>query len=204
VGGVQRKSVATQQLRVAVWAPKEYRLVGTPAPYDVITHNTFLQTLFKQERQISQQELDSWIGTSSNGVFDFPVEGVGTLYSSLGPQSELRVRWWHLPFLTWICCGTLIAIALLLRWTSWENKLTLVILGLAGSAIMAVCDYELTRYLLVASFWGAVAMFAIWILHELFGRTTNRRSVPGPHDGPPPAVIPPPGVFDSVTLGLPK
>ncbi|HUQ71440.1 MAG TPA: hypothetical protein VM165_18070, partial [Planctomycetaceae bacterium] len=110
----------------------------------------------------------------------------------------------HMPFFTWIVSGALVLIAVILRNTSWENKLTLLILASFLAAVAALQDADLVIHGLAVSCYGLAAMLGIWLVHGLLHRAKKPLPSGPPPAVPPGAVIPPPGVFDSVTLGLAK
>jgi hypothetical protein len=113
--------------------------------------------------------------------------------------------WWHLPFYTWIVSGALVLIAVVLRNTSWENKLTLILLGGFLAAVYALRDADLVAHGIGVASYGLVVMAALWLVQALF-RRTDRGGASGGGSPPNPTapVIPPPGVFDSVVLGMDK
>jgi hypothetical protein len=172
IGGYEAKGVAIQQLRLGVWIPDEYALIGTPENFTSDTRTT-LRDLFRKRRSTYQgtQDLDTWIGTDAGGVFEFPVEGHRHLYSSLAGRDAVQgFGWWHLPYYTWIVSGAIIAIAFLLRNTSWENKLTLLILAAFGACTYALKDADLVIHGLAVSVYGLTALVAIWVVHALLSR----------------------------------
>ncbi len=172
IGGYEAKGVAIQQLRLGVWVPDEYALIGTPENFTSETR-TSLRDLFRKRRAGHQgtQDLDAWIGTDAGGVFEFPVEGHRHLYSSLAGRDAVQgFGWWHLPYYTWIVSGAIIAIAFLLRNTSWENKLTLLILAAFCACTYALKDTDLVIHGLAVSIYGLTALVAIWVVHALLSR----------------------------------
>ena len=83
-------------------------------------------------------------------------------------------------------------VALVLRNTSWENKLSLLLLGGFLAAVWALYDADRVQYGLAVASYGIVAMVAIWVIHELAGGRSRRRNrTPrGSAPVPPAAVIP--------------
>ena len=59
-------------------------------------------------------------------MFDFPREGRRHVYSQLTALPTIELGWWHLAFYTAVVSGALALIAVVLRVTTWENKLTLI------------------------------------------------------------------------------
>jgi len=201
LGGSKVDAAPIQQFRVIVWTPDEFALVGTPRHFET-EHRPQLKELLTTGKSVPVgPDYQQWIGDDAAGLFDFPTEGHAYRYTNLGGRDRIELTWWHLPFFMWIVSGTLVIIAFVLRNTSWENKLTLLILVAFFAAVWALRDADLVMHGLAVSCYGLAAMVAIWLVHGLF-RRPRKSSVAGPPPTTPPAaVIPPPGVFDSVTLG---
>ncbi len=204
LGGTD-SGVPVQQFRVAIWIPNEFALVGTPNQFERLRRPSWQQLFRTQRPETSTSENDTWIGGQPGGVFDFPTEGQSYVYTNLGGQSLIKLNWWYLPFYTWIVSGTLVIIAVVLRNTTWENKLTCLIVAAFMASAYALKDADLVLHGLAVASYGLVALLAIWILHGLLQFSKSRRNRNQPPPGlPPAAVIPPPGIFDMVTLGMHK
>lgn len=186
IGGSGNAGVAVQQLQVKVWVPPEYSLVGTPTNFTVQTKTGLRDMLFGSTNPMfGNQDLDSWIGHDTGGIFDFPTEGKAFQYMNLGGSKDIKLAWWHVPFYTWIISGGLVLIALILRNTSWDNKLTIVIIGLFAACAYALKDYDLILHGLQAASFGLVALLAIWLIHSLL-KLSPPSSVPSEKLVPPP------------------
>lgn len=188
-GAAGKESAAVQQLRVAVWVPDEYALVGTPKNFTLESRPP-LRTFFLGRRgvgtvQNTGQNLEQWIGAEAGGIFDFPTEGRRHVYSSLGGHPLVKLHWWHLPFFTWIMSGALVIAALVLRHTGCENKLTLLFLAAFAAAAYALSDQDLVLHGLAVASYGLVIGAGLWLLSGL----TTRKPVTVPT--PPPASPPP-------------
>ena len=189
VGGAEANGVAVQQLRAAVWVPDDYALVGTPKNFSVMTRTKLGVLLFGHNKHVvATQDLDGWIGGDSGGIFDFPIEGRRYDYTNLGgrdssekdgqssPLRTVDLGWWYLPFYTWIVSGAIVLIAIVLRRTSWENKLTLLIVAAFAAATYALKDVDLIIHGLAVAAYGLVALIAIWLVHCLLNE--HKRSAP--------------------------
>lgn len=204
LGGVGEHAAPVQQLRVGVWVPDEYALVGQPKHF-VNDHPPRVRPMWQRFSKTDLPELRQWIGDDGGGLFDFPTEGHAYAYNNLGGHDRIEVMWWHLPFYTWIVSGALVLMAVVLRNTSWENKLTLVLLGGFLAAVYALRDADMVAHGIGVASYGLIAMAALWLIQALF-RRTDRGGAAGGGSPPNPTapVIPPPGVFDSVVLGMDK
>lgn len=168
IGGVGTIGTAVQQMHVKIWTPPEYTLVGTPKNFSVQTRTRLREALLGSGNpSFGVQDLDSWIGHDTGGIFDFPTEGKWFQYMSLGGARQLEVGWWHMPFYTWAISGAIVIIALILRNTSWDNKLTIVIISLFAACAYSLRDYDLVLNGLSAAIYGIVSLIAIWLIHSL-------------------------------------
>ncbi len=182
IGGVGAGGTAVQQMQVKIWVPPEYSLVGTPKNFSVQTRTRFREFLLGSRNvSFGEQDLDKWIGHDTGGIFEFPTEGKWFQYMSLGGARQIEIGWWHLPFYTWVISGAFVLIALILRNTSWDNKLTIAIICMFAACTFALRDYDLVLHGLSAAAYGIVALVAIWLVHAVlmikpFGESDAFRS----------------------------
>lgn len=168
IGGDGNAGVAVQQLHTKIWVPPEYSLIGTPKNFSVQTRTPLREMLLgRSSTTFGEPNLDAWIGHDTGGIFDFPTEGKWFQYMNLGGSKQIDVGWWHLPFYTWVVGGALVLIALILRNTSWENKLTLIVIGLFAACAYALKDQDLILHGVQVAAYGLAAMLAIWLIHGL-------------------------------------
>ena len=178
LGGVAQQghaAVAVQQLRTAVWVPKEFALVGTPKDFtpEQPTHFELLAGAVGSATSTSQ--LDSWFGDTSSGLFAFTPAGRAYVYSRLGTSDGIDVSYWRTSKVTWWISGTLFVIAVVLARTSWENRLTILLSVAFVGALYALQDEDKVLNGLAAARWGILAMLAYWFIHAL-----NRPKRPAP------------------------
>ena len=166
VGGAGSNSIAVQQLYVKIWVPNDYALVGTPKNFSAQTRTPFRERLFgTQSSLIGERNLDEWIGHDTGGVFEFPTEGNMFQYMNLGGSKQINIGYWQVSFYSWIVGGSIVLISLILRRTSWENKLTVVIVGLFATCAYALKDSDLILSGLNVAIYGLIAAFGIWLIH---------------------------------------
>ncbi|MDB5334754.1 MAG: hypothetical protein JWN70_373, partial [Planctomycetaceae bacterium] len=119
-----QQAVAVQQLRMALWVPETLTLVGVPKHFTPEHRLRFLEALGGRTTAVkSTEELESWIGDTGSGLFEFPTAGHAYIYNNLGGTHTLVIRWWRTSWTTWIWSLSFLLAAFLLRGTSWENKL---------------------------------------------------------------------------------
>ena len=189
IGGDANAGVAVQQLHTKIWVPPEYSLVGTPKNFSVQTRTQLREMLLgRSSTSFGEQDLDAWIGHDTGGIFDFPTEGKWFQYMNLGGSKQIDVGWWHLPFYTWVVSGALVLIALILRNTSWENKLSLIVIGLFAACAYALKDQDLILHGVQVAVFGLAAMLAIWLIHGLLSWKPASIAIPAAAD---PIVEPP-------------
>jgi hypothetical protein len=205
----QKAGVAIQQLRVAVWIPEEYTLVGAPPKFTLDRQPTLLRpvTIGISGPGVTE-ELNQWIGDTGGSLFEFPTAGHAFTYSNLGGADKFDTSWWRSTWVAWVMSGALFLIGFVLARTSWENKLGMLLVAGFAAALVALADADLVLHILAACRFGLIAMLAYWLIHALL----HRRPVRGAAGSPPlwpivehvPAVIPPPGIFDHLRPTPPR
>jgi hypothetical protein len=188
LGGVAQQghaAVAVQQLRVAVWVPKEFAIVGTPKDFTAELPTWLDLFAGAVGSTSSTSQLESWFGDTSSGLFAFTPAGKAYVYSRLGTGDGIEVSYWRTSRFTWWISGTLFVIGFVLAYTSWENRLTIVLLVLFASAMYALQDEDLVLNALAAARWGILAILGFWFIHAL-----NRPKQPVPATVVAPAPVP--------------
>ncbi|HEY2251135.1 MAG TPA: hypothetical protein VGH74_08750, partial [Planctomycetaceae bacterium] len=198
LGGVAQQghaAVAMQQLRVAVWVPKEFTLVGTPKDFTAEQPTRLYLLSGAVASTSSTPQLDSWFGDTSSGLFAFTPAGRAYVYSRLGSADGIEVKYWRTATYTWVFSGALLVIGFVLAFTSWENRLTIVLLVAFVAAMYALQDEDQVLNAVAAARWGFVAMLLYWFIHAL-NRPKRPVAAPAPVGAPAepaaPAVISPP------------
>jgi hypothetical protein len=176
-------SAAVQQMRLAIWIPDKFQLVGTPPQFNRAAPPELAKTLlgFPVRAPISEQELSAWISNVPTSSIEFPAEGVGYSFLALGDIASTQVRWWEMYWMVFWLSVPLALIGLVLMKTSWENKLGIVLLVLFAGAVYAVNDADTVANALAASRFGLATALGLWIVHSLFAA---RRSVIAPATAP--------------------
>ena len=193
-----QQAVAVQQLRAAVWVPEKLTLVGVPQHFTPDRRLNFAQALAgRNTAQKSTGELESWIGDTGSGLFEFPTAGHVFVYNNLGGATSLKVQWWRTSWTTWIWSLAFLLAAFLLRNTSWENKLGMLLIGGFVAALYALNDADMAMFIVSCSRFGILTLLAVWILHTLLQQRKEPPAAPV-HWTALAAVIPPPGVFEDM------
>lgn len=215
LGGEAAADVAMQELRSVIWIPDQFVLVGTPNDFSNDQVYPFPEILFESKPYLYKTQLhkniENWIDVPGSGLTDFPTEGHVYLYSSLSAQDKIYVTYWHLPFLTFIISGALVLIALALVRTTWENKLTVILLLAFAFALYALTDWNTALHGLLAARYGLITALALWLIHALLGSRHSQKSETQQSEtqpaqlktvnvgsGFPATAIPPPGIFDDM------
>lgn len=194
-------AVAVQQLRAAVWVPKEVSLVGRPEHFTLDRSTQFKLIEGADASVTNTQALNQWFGGEPGGSFAFTPVGHAYQFSNLGGADSVDVSYWRPSFQAWILSGLLVVLAFVLRNTSWENRLALLLLTAFAATLYALTAPDLVLHLVAAGRYGLIVMLAYWFIHAI-GRTraatTSPPSVPTPPSSftPVAPVIPPLGVFE--------
>jgi hypothetical protein len=182
---------AVQELRVAVWTPRDYVLVGEPRDFRRVDRADLWSRLLGKSPRLDESSLENWFGGGSAPFTSLPREGrVPFVYSNVGGATRLGVEWWKRTWSTWIASVALAVIAFVLIRTSWENKLSMLLFGGFALALFALRDGHAAVELATAARYGLLFLILLWVVHGLFGRLNDGRTVAAPAPAPPPA--PPP------------
>jgi hypothetical protein len=195
LGGAAREghaTVALQQLRVAAWVPKDFVLVGAPRDFTPQQPTRLHLWSGAVGFSTSTAPLETWFGdTSGPGAtgFAFTPSGRAYTYERLGPADTIEVSYWKTSWFTWWISGTLLVIALILAYTSWENRLSIILLVAFGCAMYALYDADQVLNGVAAARWGILAMLVFWFIHAL-NRPKPRPGAIGENPADPMTAVP--------------
>jgi hypothetical protein len=104
------------------------------------------------------------------------------------------VTWWSRPFLFWMISGTLVLLGLILRRTSWENRITLVLLAIFAVAMYSLKGDNSTPQYVAMAWPGILVVGGIWLTGLLIGQKngTNANGVSTAVEQLVTPVVPPP------------
>jgi len=201
IGGGSRGVV--QKLKVVIWMPEEYALVGDPDPFLLQKRQRRFSFLLGKPADHNTSHLAGWVtgGARSASVFaELPTEGrKAFVFTTLGSTSEITARIWNRNWMTLLISATLVVIGWILLGTSWENKLGVLLLMAFAAALYGLFDSHGLSLGVHAARYGLVVMLGMWLLRGLF-HLSSPRTTDTPRDYTtteiPYAVIPPPGVFE--------
>ncbi|MCH8829570.1 MAG: hypothetical protein IID45_08340, partial [Planctomycetes bacterium] len=207
IGAGDSSTTVVQQLRTVIWVPREYVLVGNVEGFARRTW-TRLQGILPDQFSADSDNgpLEEWIGVGTGGGFEFPHDGHAYRFDNLGGSEQIEVSFANLSFATWVASIALLLIAWVLAKTSWENKLSVLLLLVFLAALLSLNDMDWVYHGLIVTRYGLAAMLAWWMIRSAFGlrrraavRDAGRASTGGPpiamYASIVSAVIPPPGVF---------
>jgi hypothetical protein len=193
LGGSASDHVAVQQIRTAVWIPKDFSIVQTPTGF---LPESQTRQLFGRLDLTSvgppPEAIEQWIGGSSGALFEFPLEGESHVYNRVGPADLILLTWARMPLSTIVVSLTIAVLAWLLRKSRWETLATLVLIMVLAAALGALVDRELVWHAILAARFGLMALAAIWII-EAFRRLSTLRpatKTAAPTAAPPTATAP--------------
>jgi hypothetical protein len=194
-------AVPVQQLRTAVWIPKDFTLFGTPKDFTPEQPTRIDLVAGAVGYSLSTAPLEAWFADSSGAGgtgFAFTTAGRAYAYGRLGAADAIEVAYWRTNFITWVISGTVAAIAILLAYTSWENRLSVLLLVSFGCAMYALRDADQTLNGIAAARWGIAVMVGYWLIHALnrprekLAPAVDTPANPGMAVSSMAAVIPPP------------
>ncbi|MFO1094978.1 MAG: hypothetical protein U0992_16975 [Planctomycetaceae bacterium] len=139
LGGYDTQA-AVQELRVAVWVPREYALIGEPEGFTAERQPRLFSALTNTTSAVNESELDGWIGASNSGLATAKQGLAGYVYNRIGGSHRIRVVWWNRVWMTIVVSVAVAVIAWILGRTSWENKLWWVLATTLVLALVAAED----------------------------------------------------------------
>jgi hypothetical protein len=196
-----RTDVVVQQSRVTVWVPKEFSLVGKPNGYHALNPTRFDPLQGAVAFTGSNTELDRWFGESASGLFSFTPSGQAYQYGRSGQSDSIEVSYWKVAWFAWVISISLALVGGVLAFTSWHNRLTLLLVAALGASLFALRDADQVVNGLAAARFGIAAVLLFWVIHTIAQprRVTAARYASGEPAAAVSqlgAVIPPPGLFE--------
>ena len=166
-------TVAVQELRVAVWVPQKFALVGEPTSFVVERQPRLFSSLTNVSSSVDDGELNAWIGGGGSSLRIDKQGLVGYVYSKLGSDRRINVVWWNRVWMTLIISGAIAVVAWILARTTWENKLgVLLIVGLI-TAVTALNDVDAAAHAVSAARFGLAFLVGWWLVSGVFGIARN-------------------------------
>ncbi len=200
-------STVVQQIKVVLWAPEEIAFLGDP---DLWTQEgalppSVMQPLQSPSAAVAASAVNDWIDPQHVASGDFPTQGSASVYRAVGRQQEVTVTWWSRAFLFWMISGTLVLVGLILRHTSWENRITLVLLALFAVAMFSLSGDNSTSQYVAMAWPGILVVGGIWLTGLLMGQKTasGNQEVPPSQPSQPPKSPPPTAPMNAGGVSLP-
>jgi hypothetical protein len=189
-GRGEDRDTAVQELRVALWIPEDFALVGEPARFVLDRQSRLSASMFGDARQVDEQGLEQWIEFSS-GTSVSKKGMTGYAYSNLGGHERIRVTWWNMIRMTIAISVAIFLIALILSRTSWENKLWILLVAAFFAALVGLRDTDRLAHALSAARYGLAFLVGWWLVRGLFGAraVANGAAAAAPPASPPPSVV---------------
>lgn len=177
-----------QETRVAVWCPKDVSFVGEPDNWTISGRQywNFWNPMVSPSAPYEAKELNDWVGRSQSAA-EFAQQGNVTVYRALGRRSQINIVWWNRPYLVAVISGALLFVGFILRRTSWENRLTLTIVGCLAVALWSLKDSSETMQFLSAGSLGLVAVAGIWLTGLFLGQKQDAEQTKETSDEEPPS-----------------
>ncbi|HQZ66139.1 MAG TPA: hypothetical protein PLY87_13715 [Planctomycetaceae bacterium] len=195
VVGESGGSTVVQQLKVVLWGPEEIAFLGDP---DLWTQEgavppSVTRPLTSPSASVAAAAVNDWVDPQRVASGDFPTQGSASVYRAVGRQQIISVTWWSRTFLFWMISGTLVVIGLILRRTSWENRITLVLLAMFAVAAFSLSGRNATPQYVAMAWPGILVVGGIWLTGLLIGQRNGNGENHGNHESPPAPPAQPPG-----------
>ncbi|HAB12258.1 MAG TPA: hypothetical protein DCE47_11275, partial [Planctomycetaceae bacterium] len=151
------REVVTQELRTAVFVPEEYKLVGVPKHFVILsTPHDRLEHWFDDKKH-----------TSNLGYL--PLQGRSIVYGNLGGAESLAATWWETSSMAAGISVPIFAIGCVLLWTPWSNRLSVVLIATFIVSLMSLSYADSVSEALLAGRWGIGFGVAAWMLASVVG-----------------------------------
>lgn len=191
VVGESGGSTVVQQLKVVLWAPEEIAFLGDPDLWtqEGVAPPSATNPLRSPSAVAAAAEVNDWIDPQHVASGDFPTQGSASVYRAVGRQPVITVTWWRRSFLFWMISGTLVVIGLILRRTSWENRITVVLLAAFVVALLSLSGRNSIPQYVAMAWPGILVAAGIWLTGLLIGQR-NGNGVSNGGSPPPEAPAP--------------
>ncbi|WP_417848103.1 hypothetical protein [Thalassoglobus sp.] len=177
------ESSVAQELKVVVWVPEKYSLVGDPNNFNLKKVRNSNSVLIGEQASRRTDRLDKWVQQGKSfpgGVAQFPTDGrVPYIYTNLGGAQKIKVMWWNHVTMTLIVSIAIALIGWVLLRTSWENKLGMLLIAAFAAALYGLSDSHALSQGMHAARYGLLLLIGLWVVHGLFNllRSFNSKSV---------------------------
>jgi hypothetical protein len=163
-------ATVVQQVRLAVWAPDDISFLGAPALWtrDRTASASFSDLLKNPSDTAAAAALNDWIGDSAGS--EFATQGSVTVFRSTGSELVVELLWWKRWFLLGLISGTLAVVGLLLRRTSWENRISMVLLAAFAAVVLSLRRDSGVSDAVLLAVPGVGLVATLWLLGLLLGR----------------------------------
>lgn len=151
-----RDEVALEEVRTVVAVPEGLDVLGVPVGF------TRLESSGRAEvdEQWSLSRTESLLSHST-----------GHGFQSVGLPDAMELVYWDRRFATWILSGAVLLIALLLRPTTWENRVTVVLLAGVVLSLLSLGNADAVLQGCYAARWGIMAGLMIWVTSAAWHRS---------------------------------
>lgn len=185
------EAVVVQETRLAVFHPQQIALVGDAEQwkYSGAVDWNITNPLMSSTSEEEARDLKTWVSNAAQAS-DFARQGHVSVYRTLGHQPSIEITWWNRPFLVGIISAAMLLIGFILRRTSWENRLSIVVLSALAVGIWSLQDRSETMQFVTAAVPGLAAVALLWLVGCVthFGAAKSPQSPPQP---PPSSSVPP-------------
>ena len=175
------EAVVVQETRLAVYHPKKIALVGDANQwkYSGKVDWNLTSPLMSSTAEEEASDFKNWVSNAAQAS-DFARQGHVSVYRTLGHQPSIETTWWNRPFLVGIISAAILLIGFILRRTSWENRLAIVVISTLAVGIWSLQDRSETMQFVTAAVPGLAAVAVLWLIGCVtdFGASQTPQSPP--------------------------
>ena len=166
------QSSVAQELKVAVWVPEKYLLVGDTDDFQLETERSRAGILPAEIASHRTSQLSNWVRDEKSiatGGSQFPTEGrTPYVYTNLGGARVIELTWWNRVTMTIFVSIAIAVIGWILMRTSWENKLGMLLIAVFIATLYGLSDQHALFAGLMAARFGLWVLIGLWVIHGLF------------------------------------
>ncbi|MBW3540586.1 MAG: hypothetical protein KY476_09960 [Planctomycetes bacterium] len=167
-------AAVTAATRVVVRIPEEYSLIGTPTGW---VRETSVRPAWYAIGPRRSETTTAPVNASAGDPLPLPAAAAGDAwqFSRLGGEDEIRLVWWDMAFATRVLSLAALVIVLVLRATSWRNRLTLAAAAVFAAYLVSLEDSSLVVHVWVAAQPGVVAAIVFSLVRGTRVRSAAER-----------------------------
>lgn len=179
--GTDDGSTVVQQVKLSVWSPEDIAFTGDPDQWaqEGRMPPSITSPFRSPSALAAATAMNDWILSGMSATSDFPTQGSVAVFRAVGGQKQIQLTWWSRPFLFWMISGTLVVIGLILRRTTWDNRITVLLLAVFIVALLSLGRGSAVPHYVGMAWPGILIVAAIWIAGLVLGQKNGNGATNG-------------------------